>query len=96
MQIIKGTFDGMKRLGLIPQDADFNNPNHSKRAGEIHAEYLFDKYQGDARKAAAAYYSGEGVVKRDGTIGNYSDPKNAKAPTTHQYADQIAARLSKG
>jgi hypothetical protein len=93
MQMIRTTFDGMKRLGQIPQWADFQNPDDTRRAGEIHAEYLFDQYGGDARKAAAAYYGGEKAVKPDGSIAVFGDLKNSSAPSTVQYADAVMARM---
>ena len=95
MQMIRETFDGMKRNGQIPQWADFNNPNDTRRAGEIHAEYLYDLYKGDVRLAGAAYYGGPKAVK-NGAVVEFGDRKNPKAPTTVQYADAILARLGKG
>jgi len=91
MQVQQATFDGMKRNGQIPMDADFNNPNHTKRAGEIHAGYLFDQY-GDPALAAAAYYGGEKAVK-DGKVVEFGNLKNPSHPTTTQYAEQILNRM---
>lgn len=93
MQVTHSTFEGMKAKGLIPVDWKHDNPEQTKTAGERLVAHLYEKFGGDARKVAAAYYSGEGVVRKDGTIANYRDKKNAKAPTTHQYADAILARM---
>lgn len=93
MQIIRPTFDSVKAKGLIPADYDFNNPEHSKAAGEALVGYLFDKYQGDPQKVAAAYYAGEKAVQADGSIKDYRDLKNAKAPSTHEYVAQVMKRM---
>jgi hypothetical protein len=95
MQVTEETFNGMKKNGMIPQSADWSNPVHSARAGEILAGYLFDKYGGDERLAAAAYYGGEKAVK-NGKIVEFGDLKNSKAPTTIGYADDIYRRIYGG
>lgn len=92
MQMTEATFKGMKRLGQIPQDANFENPADSENAGRIHAGYLYDKYQGDTQKAAAAYYTGESNVAKGNYLDNI-DKKNSKAPTVRRYVDEIHARL---
>lgn len=94
MQVTAPTFDGLKKLGLIPQEYDHANPAHTKEAGDKLVGYLYDKYDGDARKVAAAYYAGEKAVQPDGTIRNFVDRKNAKAPTTHEYVADIEKRLT--
>lgn len=93
MQVTAPTFQGMKDKGIIPRNLDFNKPEDTKAAGEALVRHLFDKYDGDAGKVAAAYYSGEKAVRADGTIADFRDRKNAKAPTTLQYRDQVLARL---
>jgi len=93
MQMMKSTFDGMKRNGQLPPEADFSNPNHTLRAGQIHAAYLFDLYGGDAFKAAAAYYGGEKAVTSDGRVQNFGNKQRPQDPTTHQYAEQIVRRM---
>lgn len=94
MQIIPGTFQMMKDKGLIPKDFDFNNPAHNKAAGEAYASYLYDKYNGNTKLAAAAYYGGEGAV-RDGQIIRRVDTKNPNAPDTLQYAEQVQQKIAK-
>jgi hypothetical protein len=93
MQVQNTTFDGMKRNGMIPPHADFNNPNHTKRAGEILAEHLFDKYGGDPAKAAASYYGGEKAVTSDGRILDFGNKERPGDPTTHEYAKAILQRM---
>lgn len=93
MQVTASTFEGMKNRGLIPADFKHDNPEHTKTAGQVLVGHLFDKYQGDPRKVAAAYYAGEKAVRADGTIADFRDKKNSKAPTTLQYVDGIMARL---
>jgi hypothetical protein len=92
MQMTLDTFNGMKANGQIPRDADFYNPNHTKRAGEIHAGYLFDLYKGNPALAAAAYYGGEKAVV-DGRIVRYRDLRNPNAPDTLGYAESILRRM---
>jgi len=96
MQIIEPTFDGLKSKGIIPTNFQFSNPEHAKKAGEALVGHLFDKYQGDPSKVAAAYYAGEKAVRADGTIADFRDKKNSKAPTTLQYVDSIMKRLGDG
>lgn len=93
MQVIKPTFDSLKNKGIIPANYDFSNPEHTKDAGEKLVGFLFDKYGGDPKKVAAAYYAGEKAIRKDGTIANFRDLKNNKAPTTHQYVADIERRL---
>lgn len=92
MQVQRQTFDGMKANGQIPQWANFNDPSHTKRAGEILAEYLFDKYQGRPDLAAAAYYGGEKAVD-GGRIVDFGNKQRPGDPTTTQYAAAILGRL---
>jgi Transglycosylase SLT domain len=94
MQVIRPTFDSLKNKGIIPANYDFNNPEHTKDAGEKLVGFLFDKYGGDHKKVAAAYYAGEKAIRKDGTIANFRDLKNNNAPTTHQYVADIERRLS--
>lgn len=93
MQVKESTFNGMKSQGMIPPTADFNNPNHTMRAGQILAAYLFDKYGGDAAKAAAAYYGGEKAVSPDGRILDFGNKTRPGDPTTVQYAQAIVRRM---
>ncbi len=93
MQVIRKTFDGLKASGSIPPDADFNNPEHTKAAGEVLVRQLSDRYKGDPKKVFAAYYAGEKAVRPDGSISNFKDKLNPQAPTTHQYVDQVYRRL---
>ena len=95
MQVQDATFEGMKRNGMIPQWADFNNPDHTKRAGEKLAEYLFDKYGGNPALAAAAYYGGEKAVS-NGQIVDFGNKTRPGDPTTKQYATAILKRLGMG
>jgi hypothetical protein len=96
MQVTKPTFEGMKAAGLIPADYDHANPKHTQDAGNKLVGHLYDKYKGDPRKIAAAYYAGEKAVRADGSIIDYKDRKNAKAPTVLQYVAGIERRLGQG
>lgn len=94
MQVQQATFNGMKRLGIIPQTSDWKNPADNKAAGDAWVGYLTNKYNGDAAKVAAAYYGGEKAVRADGTIrrsmGNKSRPSD---PTVGEYVDQVLKRM---
>lgn len=96
MQMQEGTFEGMKRLGLIPAGYDWKNPEQNKDAGFKWVDYLSRKYNGDPAKVAAAYYGGEKAVGPDGTIKR--DMKNLQRPndpTVGQYVDQVLKRMGR-
>lgn len=93
MQVTKATFEGMKGKGLIPNEWSHADPVATTKAGNILIDTLADKYQDDPKKVAAAYYAGEKAVRADGSIADFRDKKNPKAPTTLQYAAQVLARM---
>ena len=94
MQIRQGTFDGLKRQGLIPANYDINNKQHNIAAGDALIRQLWSSY-GDPAKVAAAYYGGPGAINPDGTINrDRRDPRNPNAPTVGQYVDQVMGRMS--
>lgn len=95
MQVTLETFNGMKAKGMIPKDADWANPNDTMAAGVTLVKALAAKYGNDPRKIAAAYYAGEKAVNADGTINNFRDLKNPKAPDTLGYVEQVMGRLGK-
>lgn len=94
MQVMGSTFEGMKKLGIIPQEYDWRNPAHNKEAGFRWVAYLHEKYDGDPAKIAAAYYGGEKAVSSDGTIKR--DMKNLSRPndpTVGEYVDSVLSRM---
>lgn len=96
MQIQQGTFDGMKRMGIIPDDFDIKNPEQNKQAGFAWVDYLSKKYEGDPAKVAAAYYGGEKAVSSDGTIKReMRNLKRPSDPSVGEYVDQVLARIGK-
>lgn len=96
MQVQQGTFEGMKRQGIIPQNYDWRNPEHNKDAGFKWVDYLSGKYNGDAAKVAAAYYGGEKAVAADGTIKRgMKNLQRPSDPTVGEYVDQVLARIRK-
>lgn len=96
MQIKGSTFEGLKKQGIIPADFDWKNPEQNKQAGFMYVNFLYNKYDGDAKKVAAAYYGGEGAVNQDGTINtHWKDKKNPNAPTVGGYIDQVISRVEK-
>jgi len=93
MQIMPGTFNDMKKSGLIPKDYDIKNPEHNRAAGNALIAHYYDKYKGDPAKVAAAYYAGPKAVNKDGTINTYyRDLKNPKAPNVAKYIDDVVGR----
>ena len=90
MQIKQGTFDDLKKEGLIPQDYDINNPEHNKIAGNTLIDKYAKQYKNDPDKIAAAYYGGPGAINKDGTINlDWRDKLNPKAPTVGEYIQQV-------
>ena len=90
MQIKQGTFDDLKKEGLIPQEYDISNPQHNKIAGDALIDKYARDYKNDPDKIAAAYYGGPGAVNKDGSINlDWRDTKNPKAPTVGEYIQQV-------
>jgi hypothetical protein len=93
MQIIPGTFDWMKKSGIIPKDYDIKNPEQNRAAGNALIAHYYNKYEGDPAKVFAAYYAGPGSINKDGTINtHWRDKKNPKAPNVGGYIDQGLAK----
>lgn len=91
-QIIEATFNGLKRQGKIPAHFEWRNPAHNEAAAEVYMKEAWDAAGGDPAKAAAYYYAGpKGIA--GGQINTYRDLRNDKAPDTHQYAQQVLARM---
>jgi hypothetical protein len=93
MQVTRDTFETAKRAGLIPEDYSFDNQAHLAEAGVALIQDYNRRYGGDPAKIAAAYYGGPGAVTDKGILRNRRDPRNPKAPTVGQYADEVLARL---
>jgi len=93
MQVTRDTFEGMRMAGLIPENYSFDNQAHLAEAGVALIQDLARRYNNDPEKIAAAYYGGPGAVTDRGIRRHRGDPKNPKAPTVGQYADQVLARL---
>jgi hypothetical protein len=90
MQIKQGTFDDLKKDGLIPQDYDINNPEHNKIAGNTLIDKYAKQYKNDPDKIAAAYYGGPGAINKDGSINlDWRDKLNPNAPTVGEYIQQV-------
>lgn len=93
MQVHQDTFDGLKKQGLIPQSFDWANPEHSTIAGLTLIKQLYQQYDGDSRKVAAAYYAGEKAVGPNGAIKDFRVRGRTDQPTTLEYVDQVTRRL---
>jgi hypothetical protein len=93
MQILPGTFEDLRKEGLIPKDADITNPIHNKAAGDALLGKYYKKYGGDPNKTLAAYYGGEGAINKDGSINlDWKDTKNPNAPSVGEYIAQVRQR----
>jgi hypothetical protein len=96
MQIMKSTFKGFQKLGVIPKEYEWTNPKQNKDAGFKIVEFYSKKYDGDVQKIAAAYYSGEDAVNSDGSINrHWKNNERPNDPTVGQYVDKIVKRVSK-
>lgn len=93
MQVTKPTFEGLKKIGLIPSNYQHDNPVHTTAAGRALVQHLYEKFDGSPEKVAAAYYAGEKAVGPDGNILNFRDRKNPNAPSTHEYVQSVLGRL---
>jgi hypothetical protein len=89
MQVQDTTFEQMRREGRIPADYRWDNPEHNLEAGVAYVEYLNERAGGDPVKIAQGYYGGPGAIGKP----DRRDPKNPKAPTVGQYAEQVVARM---
>jgi hypothetical protein len=93
MQIQQATFEGLKKNGVIPATADWNNPADNKAAGFAHIADLAKKYK-TPEQVAAVYYSGPAAVNADGTINrDRRNPERPNDPTVGQYIDQVIGRV---
>lgn len=90
MQILPGTFQEVADEGW-----DIDDPSHNARAGIRYLKKLYARADGDAFLTAAGYYGGPGGMDKAREGVAVSDPRNPKAPTTLQYAQQVAARVGK-
>jgi len=90
MQILPGTFKGVADAGW-----NIDDPVDNARAGVRYLGQMLDAAGGDPRLAAAGYYGGPGGLEKARSGVAVSDPRNPGAPTTLQYADQVAGRIGK-
>lgn len=90
MQVIPATFKRMADEGW-----DIKDPVHNARAGIRYVQALYDRADGDPVLTAAGYYGGEGGQDKARKGEAVRDPRNPKAPSTLEYARQVAARLPK-
>lgn len=88
MQIIPSTFSSVADKGW-----NIDNPLDNARAGVRYIKQLAEKAGGDPALIAAGYYGGPGGMEKARRGVAVSDPRNPNAPTTLQYAQQVAARL---
>jgi len=88
MQILPSTFKSVADAGW-----NIDNPVDNARGGIRYLGQMLNAAGGDPRLAAAGYYGGpNGLAKARAGVA-VSDPRNSNAPTTLQYADQVAGRL---
>lgn len=88
MQILPSTFNSIADKGW-----DINDPYHNTRGG---LRYLKQGYQasgGDPNLTAAYYYGGPGGMQKLSNGVAVGDPRNPKAPTTAQYAQNVVSNM---
>ena len=62
------TWKTFQNIGVIPKDADINDPKQNLEGGKSILSYYYKKYNGDIDKTVASYFGGEGAVNPDGSI----------------------------
>lgn len=91
-QILRPTFEGLKKQGKIPADYEWTNPAHNEEAAVKYMEEAWSAGSGRPDLAAAYYYGGPKAIK-GGQIVSYRDTKNPKAPDTIGYAKSVMQRM---
>ena len=89
MQILPGTFKE-----VADKDMDINKPLDNMRAGIRYGKKGYDAAGGDPVLAGAYYYGGPGGMQKAAKGIPVSDPENPKAPTTIDYGNSIAKRMT--
>ena len=89
MQILPATFKSVADAGM-----DINKPLDNMRAGIRYGMQGFSAAKGDPVLAGAYYYGGPGGMQKAAKGQAVSDPKNPKAPTTIDYGNSIAKRMT--
>ena len=89
MQILPATFKSVADAGM-----DINKPLDNMRAGIRYGLQGFSAAKGDPVLAGAYYYGGPGGMQKAAKGQAVSDPKNPKAPTTIDYGNSIAKRMT--
>ncbi|MSU88385.1 transglycosylase SLT domain-containing protein [Rhodobacteraceae bacterium 2CG4] len=79
MQLMPAT---ARRFGVT----DRTDPAQSIRAGVAYLAFLLDEFRGDALLALAGYNAGEGAVRRNGGVPNYTE--------TRAYVPKVVAAWS--
>jgi len=89
MQIIPATFKSVADPSM-----DINKPLDNMRAGIRYGMQGFTAAKGDPVLAGAYYYGGPGGMQKAAKGQAVSDPKNPNAPTTIDYGNSIAKRMT--
>ena len=89
MQILPGTFKE-----VADKDMDINKPLDNMRAGIRYGKKGYAAAGGDPVLAGAYYYGGPGGMQKAAKGIPVSDPENPKAPTTIDYGNSIAKRMT--
>jgi hypothetical protein len=89
MQILPATFKSVADPSM-----DINKPLDNMRAGIRYGMQGFTAAKGDPVLAGAYYYGGPSGMQKAAKGQAVSDPKNPKAPTTIDYGNSIAKRMT--
>jgi hypothetical protein len=94
MQIMPATFAANAQPG-----EDINNAADNKAVGDRILDKYLAKYSGDWRRAAVAYYNGEGNVAPPGSptpwIKDIGPKPGIPGPTSSGYVQQVGARMAR-
>ena len=89
MQIVPATFKS-----VADPDMDINKPLDNMRAGIRYGKKGYEAAGGNPVLAGAYYYGGPGGMQKAAKGVAVSDPKNPNAPTTIDYGNSIAQRMT--
>jgi hypothetical protein len=94
-QIEPGTWAQWQKLGLVKPGEDIRNATDNLNVSNRAIEYYSKEYNGDNRRVAVAYYSGEGNVAPAGSANPWKRDVQPPSggPTVSQYVSQVMGRM---
>lgn len=96
-QFQQGTWDQAARLAgrddLVGVDPRKASGREQDVVAEAYADYLLNRYNGDSRYAAAAWYAGEGNADAYFKRGSFPTAKEGNYPSIAEYVDSVTGRM---